>query len=386
MSEKTVCEKNKCTGCMTCVEICPKNAIKIDDTIQSYNAYIDPLKCINCGLCYGICQNNQNINLTRPIKCQQGWIGNEKIRANSSSGGLAFALSQTIISWGGVVCSCCFRNGQFNFDFVDNVEQLYRFSGSKYVKSNPLGVYKEIRKRLSNGQKVLFIGLPCQVAAVKLFMGGKFEELLYTVDLICHGTPSPHLLEDFLKENNIEITDIENINFRYIKGFGDKNIKNITLPGILDEYLLAFLCNIDYTDNCYECRYAGMSRVSDITIGDSWDSDQPLEEQEKGISLILSQSVKGLELINKSNLKVFNVNIDRAINANAQLRRASAKTKNHDKFFKHYNGENFKMAVWFALPQKCLKQKIKALLIRLKILPEGHKSYMLSIVEKSDIN
>ena len=87
----TVCELNKCTGCMACVDICPKNAINIKDSLDAYNAVIDADKCINCNLCHKICQNNNNVELSKPIKWYQGWAEDEDVRSRSSSGGAATA-------------------------------------------------------------------------------------------------------------------------------------------------------------------------------------------------------------------------------------------------------------------------------------------------------
>lgn len=39
--ENTVCELNDCSGCNACVNICPKKAIVIMDSIESYNAVIN---------------------------------------------------------------------------------------------------------------------------------------------------------------------------------------------------------------------------------------------------------------------------------------------------------------------------------------------------------
>ena len=48
---KTVCEENRCTGCMACIGKCAKNAIKIQDNLYAYNAVIDEQKCVNCMQC-----------------------------------------------------------------------------------------------------------------------------------------------------------------------------------------------------------------------------------------------------------------------------------------------------------------------------------------------
>ena len=182
------------------------------------------------------------------------------------------------------------------------------FAGSKYVKSNPQGIYKKIKNLLKNGEKVLFIGLPCQVAALKLFVGDQLVADLYTVDLICHGTPSPQLLQMFLEQYGYELKDIKNIAFRKKNKFqvrdGDKGI--IT-NGVTDSYIISFLNGVCYTENCYSCKYAQFNRVSDITLGDSWGSDLSNEEQSKGISLILCQSAKFFNLLKSSNIKLYNV-------------------------------------------------------------------------------
>ena len=69
----TVCEKGKCTGCMECIDICPKKAIKVIDSWQEYNAVIDTEQCIQCNACHNACQNNVKQILTKPIYWKQGW-------------------------------------------------------------------------------------------------------------------------------------------------------------------------------------------------------------------------------------------------------------------------------------------------------------------------
>lgn len=383
-----VCNENKCTGCMACVEICPKGAICIRDDISSYNAVIDTSKCINCGVCHSVCQVNHNVELSPPICCYQGWIGDEQLRMKSSSGGAAMALARAFIDAGGAVCSCVFEKGIFGFRFVEDKSELRVFTGSKYVKSNSYGVYKETIRRLKDNKKTLFIGLPCQVAALKNAtkdLHEIYKDNLYTVDLICHGTPSPKLLEDFLYQNDILIKDIKDIQFRRKAMFGlSSDTISLTVPGACDYYSLAFLCGLMYTDNCYECRYATVKRVSDLTIGDSWGTDLNQEEQKKGISLILCQSKRGIELLTSSDMKLFPVNLNRAIQNNAQLSSASEKTKLHDRFYRRYQDGRFQQAVFYALPFKCIKQKIKGQLIKNKLLEGGVYSISVILNSKTD--
>ena len=368
MEDRIVCEGSRCTGCMACVELCPKKAIAIQDTVKAYNAVIDVRKCVDCGLCYSICQNNQEVKTVPPIKTYQGWIQDTKLREKSSSGGAAMALSQNVIMQGGAVCSCVFENGEFRLEFVETIEGLQSFTGSKYVKSNPYGVYRELTARLKRGQQVLFIGLPCQVAAVKN-VTKEVNHNLYTVDLICHGTPSPRLLDDFLSQKGINMQDIKNIQFRRKDMFGVSNDSiPMAEPGTCDLYSLAFLCSLIYTDNCYQCKYASLNRPSDLTIGDSWGSQLSQEELKKGVSLILCQTEKGKDLLDSTEMYLTEVDLERAVQNNAQLRAPADKSKLHDRFFKKYKKGRFCEAVFYAFPFKCVKQRIKAILIRMRII------------------
>lgn len=365
MEEKTVCQRNLCTGCMACVDLCTKTAITIKDSISAYNAVIDTDKCVECGQCYKICQNNQEIQLVHPQKWSQGWITDEKLRAASSSGGAATAIARAFIERGGAVCSCIFKNGEFRFEIAETLRDIQYFAGSKYVKSNPAGIYKNILQKIKQGTELLFIGLPCQVSALKLYVGKKYQDKLYTVDLICHGTPSPQLLENFLAQYHIDIKKVQNISFRHKDVYGLSNDnKTIVQPGAVDPYLLAFLCSLDHTHNCYCCKYAGIDRVSDITLGDSWGSDLPVVEQSKGISLILCQTDKGMDLLNQAKMSLFPVDLEKAVSKNHQLREPVKETRNSNIFFEKYKDGSFNKAVFYGLPFKYVKQKIKAVLLK----------------------
>ena len=176
---KTVCTKDNCTGCMACVESCPKNAIKIVDELDSYNAIINEEQCVNCDLCRKVCQNNRNVKFTQPIMWKQGWARDTLVRSSSSSGGVAQAIERAFVRTGGIVCSCAFEKGTFGFMFAESEKEVEKFKGSKYVKSNPSGIYKKIKEYLIAGRKVLFVGLPCQVEAVKCYVGEKLDNSLY---------------------------------------------------------------------------------------------------------------------------------------------------------------------------------------------------------------
>lgn len=381
---KTVCKVNSCTGCMACLEVCSKNAIRVEDKQRYFNAIIDTDKCINCGACQKVCQNNSTIEGAAPIVWYQGWSKSDVQRRESSSGGFAAELINCFIKNGGIVCSCAFNNGIFDFSFADSLNETKKFVGSKYVKSNPKGIYKKIRTLLSENRKVLFIGLPCQTAAVKIFVGNNFQSNLYLVDLICHGSPSPQHIDKFLRESGYRLDNIKCIGFRKKDSFRVKqNEQCIEVPGVYDCYTLAFLNGLNYTENCYSCKFAKRERVSDITIGDSWGSDLSVDEQGKGISLALCQTKKGKELLEKSNVVLFPVDLENAIRNNRQLECPSKKPDTYDKFFHALEvGKSYRSSVKIGLPRTYRNQQIKKMLIKLKIMRVGGR-YTIIIFEKN---
>ncbi|MCI6997391.1 MAG: Coenzyme F420 hydrogenase/dehydrogenase, beta subunit C-terminal domain [Eubacterium sp.] len=367
---KYVCTENMCTGCSLCADLCKKNAITIKDEISSFNAVINQEKCVDCGLCTRVCQNKTTSNFMKPIAWFQGWATESEMRENSSSGGFASALAETIINREGIVCSCTFDQGEFTFCFIESTAELERIKGSKYVKSNPHGVYSIIKEYLIKERDVLFIGLPCQVAALKIFVGAKFTDYLYTVDLICHGTPSPKLLDAYLYENGIDIKKISSLLFRKKDTFrvfceGKELVPHRTI----DWYTYLFLQSIDYTDNCYNCQFAKIDRVSDITIGDSWKSNIGDSEIKKGISLALCQTEKGIKLLKESNLNLYDVDLEQAILANHQLRHPSVESKYRRKFLYEFDRtHSFQLAIFKCFPKLFLKNMTKTFLCKIGIL------------------
>ena len=366
---KTVCDLNQCAGCMACVDICPKGAITIEDNLTAYNAVISENKCIDCNACHKVCQSNYPAKLLSPIKWYQGWAEVPDVRKHGSSGGIAIAVSQAFIKSGGIVCSCTFHKGEFIFEFAERLEELKKFAGSKYVKSNPRDIYKKIKKCLKNGYKILFIGLPCQISSLKNYIDPQYKDNLYTVDLICHGTPAPKLLEMFLNQYGHTLAGLRDIRFRVKAKFmvyGD--YKGIVTNGVSDKYSIAFLNSLTYTENCYSCQYACKERVADLTLGDSWGSELPMNEQKKGISLVLCQTEKGNQLLQMADIHLENVDIEKAIMNNHQLSHPSVMPKVRNEFYKRLRNHKFNSLVFWYFPKQCLRQDIKQLLIKMRII------------------
>lgn len=365
---RTVCVENNCAGCKMCTDICPKNAIAIEDEIIAYNAVIDLERCINCNLCHQKCPQNNPPTKRKPMEWFQGFYGEEKYRVLAPSGGAGIAMMRYFASDGGYVVSCAFKDGKFCFDIEKNPNKVLRFIGSKYVKSDPEGLFKKIAELLKNGNKVLFIGLPCQCAALRNYINENNSERLYLVDLICHGTPSPKLLEMFLRKYSKSLDSIKKIDFR-IKAKMQIVIddKGIVCKGVTDKYTIGFLNGLTYTENCYKCNYASENRCTDITIGDSWGTEM-IEETKKGLSLILVQTQKGLDLLKKAGIKLYPVDETNAKRNNGQLLAPMKMPKRRSWFFNSIDSDNFNKRIFRLYAKDSLKQDIKYMLIKLGLV------------------
>lgn len=361
---KTVCEINQCTGCMACFEICPRKAIQLRDSLKFYNAVIDPGRCISCSLCHDICPVSKPPSLTAPFLWKQGWASDSLIRKRSSSGGLAAAIEASFLENEGVVYSCFFLNGEFRFGKAETVDEIQQFTGSKYVKSNPGGIYTDILGCLDRGKKVLFVGLPCQAAAVRKYTHG--HENLYTIDLICHGTPSPALLDMFLRDYGLSLKEIDSISFRRKNHFWlTINNRAVAAAGVWDAYTMTFCDAVTYTESCYSCKFAGLKRPSDLTLGDSWGSDLSDSERKAGISLLLCQTQKGEALLSMADLHLENVSLKRAILYNHHLQHAAVPHRRRKAFFRAVRDTgSFRKAAWKCFPVKLFKKSVKAFLLK----------------------
>lgn len=309
MKFKDVIEKNKCTGCMACKNICPKNAIAIEKDENGFEyPKIDKQICINCGICKKVCpvetklqQNTQDISV---YACKNK---NEEIRLKSSSGGVFTLIANYILEQNGVVFGACFNeNFEVVHDFVEEKTELGKFRGSKYLQSKIKNTYKKVKEFLENDRKVLFTGTPCQVEGLLAFLKKDYDNL-YTQDFICHGIPSPKVWKKYLEyKKKINNENPQEINFRrkdilgwnqyqmsFIYSDSEENINHND-----DPYMNMFLKDLDLRESCYACNFKKRKRNSDITIADFWgiNNVRPEMNDEKGTSAILVNSKKGIEL------------------------------------------------------------------------------------------
>ena len=359
--------KEQCNGCHACYNICPTKAISMQ---EDKNGFLYPKvnmqKCINCNLCIKVCPilNREEIkrNENKAYACINN---NEDERLKSSSGGIFILLAKEIIKRNGVVFGACFdENYQVYHTYSESDKDLQKFMTSKYVQSKIGNAYQQVKKFLIANRYVLFTGTPCQIAGLKSFLCKDYDKL-YTQDIICHGVPSPKVWARYLDyRNKLDGASPVQINFRQ-KDNGwslfalvlSYNTSAYKQNHQGDLFMQAFLKNACLRESCYNCFFRKKNRYSDITLADYWGIQKiyPELNDEKGVSLVIVNSEKGMELLNsiKPLTRCVETDFEKSIQYNpAYLKSPNFNKKKRKKFFKELDNMDFDKLVKKYIPNK----------------------------------
>lgn len=303
--------ENMCCGCAACCNICPKNAIDmVPDREGFFVPVVDYKKCVNCGLCKKACpaMNVPRENVKEPMA--YAVKSEDVIMKDSTSAGVFAQLANYIISVGGYVCGAAYNEAfEVHHILTNTKDGVNRIKKSKYVQSQINLIYRDIKRLLNENEIVLFSGTPCQVAGLHTYLGKKYANL-YTMDIICHGTPAPMSWKKYLKENyNVE--ELLDIDFRH-KGnhgfkkhhicFQFKNGKKKVIPSGKNSYYRHFTRDLGLRKSCSACEFAVFPRQGDITAGDFWGANKlypELIDNDSGLSVVMPNNDHGKELFEK---------------------------------------------------------------------------------------
>lgn len=298
-----------CCGCTACASICAHDAITMKpDTLGFLYPVVDKEKCLDCGLCERVCAFNNNydtsLNLEKPLAYAARHKNMNEVET-SRSGAAFIAISDYILEHGGVVYGAGYTD---HFRVVHkratNKDERNEFKGSKYVQSDMTGVFRQVRKDLRDGFKVLFSGTPCQTSGLNSYIGKRLRENLFLVDIVCHGVPSPYMWRDYIAYlEKKQGSPIVLVNFRDKQKYGwtahkeTFKFQNGWLGKMSFTYL--FYKHIMFRKSCGNCHFTNTKRPSDITIADFWGwekTDPAFNADNKGVSLVLLNTEKGRKL------------------------------------------------------------------------------------------
>lgn len=344
---------SKCSGCGLCVNVCPKKCISMEYNDKGFlEPVIDYTKCIHCNLCKQKCNSLKDGPSIQPIYSYAAQAKDDNIRKNSSSGGIFSLLAGYIIKNNGVVFGASSTaEGKVKHISISKLKDISKLRGSKYVQSDVRTSYQEVKKYLKDGKKVLFTGTPCQIKALKTYLG--YDDVnLFCVDVICHGVSSPVLYEKYLSElEEKHQSKIKSFDFRNkSQGWVNFSVKICFENGeVIEEslrdniYMKAFLKNLNLRESCFQCNSNNFRSNSDMTIGDYWGVDilYPNHEHfsdDLGTSLIMVHSQKGSLLFEKIKTEMYymNADIEKTIPYNSCIVSSVMKNERYEEFWNSF--------------------------------------------------
>ncbi len=212
---------------------------------------------------------------------------------------------------------------------------------------------KSVAADLKSGKTVLFSGTPCQVAGIESLIKtlNIKRDKFFSCDLVCHGVPSPKILEQYLEVIQKKYkSNIKKINLR-CKELGGWHVpvEKIEFENgrtyEVKTYADLYYSNLCFRSSCESCRYAKLNRAGDITMADCLGIEKcrpGLWDDDKGISLAIIQTDAGIELFEKSNKKLHCEKLKKGECIQPQLKKPHDVPKDKEKFWNDYNKMSFK--------------------------------------------
>ena len=311
-----ITDKVTCCGCNACGDICLQGAITFKTDIEGFwYPEVDSEKCIDCGLCDKVCpiinvKELKKNDLPESV-CYAAEHKNLEVVFDSTSGGMFSALADVMYRSKGYVGGAIFNEDFSVRQYISNDKtDLPKLRSSKYLQSNLEGFFKQVRDLVKADENVLVCGSPCQMAALRAFLRKDYSNLIIA-DYICRGINSPKVWRKYL--DSFE----ERYGHKVIyckaksKEYGWRNLtQKVILSNGKAYYETKDQCNftkgylqtgVYCRPSCYDCKFKGYPRISDITLADFWGIENIDRSMEKdlGTSLVMVNSQKGKDYFEK---------------------------------------------------------------------------------------
>lgn len=348
-------EKNCCI-CGNCVQRCPKEAISLNKNFNTFNyPEINYNLCNGCNRCETVCPTLNELNQQQCLGAYMAKNINLTERKLSSSGGMFSVFANYIIENNGLVCGAAFDGLKVKHIIVDNKADLYKLRGSKYVQSDLGDCFEQIEKYLDNNRLVLFVGCPCQTAALRIYLKKDYSNQLYLVDFICHGMLSQSLFDDYIKYLERKYKSrVVSFSFRdktdgWIESGPKVKFENGKIkrwPLYEDTYMQGYFSAVCMKNSCYTCKYKNFHSGSDVTFADYWGCEilDPEFYDFYGVSAVVINNENGNLLFNNisNNIEYKAVDLENIVKYNSGLIKPFEEGKDRSLFMdKIKNGSTY---------------------------------------------
>ena len=324
-SIERVISSGLCTGCGTCVGVCPRDAVNmiVDERKGIYIPEIEDTKCDHCGICFASCpgydvpfkkldleifgNEAHGALLGNFLDCYAGYACDFDIRYNATSGGLItslliFWLKEGIID-GALVTKMDGLDNLRPQAFIARTErEIISAMGSKYC---PVPVNTVLKEVIKHKGRYAVVGLPCHIAGIRKaekLNKALQESIIVHLGLVCNHTPTFVATKYLLGKFRINETRVESLQYRgrgwpggmlaCYDGGQEKFINH------LDPYYWGFVFNkFFWPQRCFVCNEK-INRFSDIVFMDAWLPE--FVKKGTGYSMIIVRSLVGLDLMSKA--------------------------------------------------------------------------------------
>lgn len=305
-----VASNSVCFGCGVCAISCPRKLINMELNTDGF--YTPRIKakhlCNGCGICTSVCAYlDKSRLLTISIKSSYAAFNkNQLIRKAASSGGIAYAIAESLIGQGFKICAVRYNTKKHRAEhyIANSLDELKASLGSKYIQSYTKTGLNEL---LKDG-KYMVIGTPCMIASLrKLIEFKRISDRFILLDFFCHGVPSKLLWDKYIRNHESKLGKISNVSWRD-KERGWHNSYNMRIQGERGVYTKSllegdifyklFLGDFCLNEACYsKCYFKKFTSAADIRIGDLWGHTYATNHE--GYSSLMIYSRNGEDVIAK---------------------------------------------------------------------------------------